>query len=589
MWERLLTDSSTSSSSDVPIRIWVDPHESLPDLLTRVREARGRTVVIDIPDHSPILLTATEFRALKEVTDRAGITLTLETDDRLRMQLAKMLGITSTEPGTLETDGWRPEPTALGSSRAFGTWRSHRKQTDEEKTPAIDISTSATTRRRRRLGETSRGTDAPVDDEVDAPITTGALDYIDDDPGRRARLIGRMVAVVLVIALIGGIAGWYFLPNVTVRATLKQTTVSASFIYVVASEGATVPPDAAFSLAATQGEATVPFTISIPATGVDLLPQETARGSVTLRNPTESEVNVPAGTQLTNHAGIAYTTNEDVTVPAASGDGAGETTVAITAVEAGSQGNQAVGYLTGKIDDLGIYYANRDSAIEGGTDTETTVVSAEDIANVEAAIPANLQRAAAEGWQSTLSDGQAIVPQSVQAGEPTYQVDQEAGTEAETVSLSGTVDVTGLIFTQGEVEAQSLNAATALLTPMLPAGYALRPETITYSEPTVLAESAESVQFQVTATGGAQAVFDEAARSQLANDLKGKDWSAAESQISGIDAFETVDLSRSPGWWFARMPHTADRITVEVDATMQGDGTPEVTAPVADETPEAGS
>ncbi|HEU0164061.1 MAG TPA: hypothetical protein VFQ54_03395, partial [Thermomicrobiales bacterium] len=81
-----MTDSSTSS----PVRIVLDPQESLPDLLARVRELSGRSVVIEILDHSPILLTATEFRTLGEAASRANIDLTLLTEDRLRIQLANM-------------------------------------------------------------------------------------------------------------------------------------------------------------------------------------------------------------------------------------------------------------------------------------------------------------------------------------------------------------------------------------------------------------------------------------------------------------------------------------------------------------------
>ncbi|CAN0502172.1 unnamed protein product, partial [Phaeothamnion confervicola] len=180
--------------------------------------------------------------------------------------------------------------------------------------------------------------------------------------------IGRIIAALLVLALIGGAAGWYFMPSVTVSARLKEAPLSTSFVYTVAAEGATLPSDAVFSLPATQGSATVPFTITVPATGTQAVPLEAASGTVVLRNPGASAVTVPAGTRLANHADVGYTTTAEVEVPAAGDGGPGETTVDVTAEKPGSTGNQPQGYLTGKIDELGIFFSNRDGAIEGGAD-----------------------------------------------------------------------------------------------------------------------------------------------------------------------------------------------------------------------------
>ena len=105
------------------------------------------------------------------------------------------------------------------------------------------------------------------------------------------------------------------------------------FVYTVSAEGASQPSDALFSLPATQGAATVPFTMSAPATGKQAVPLETASGSVVLRNPGDAAVKVPAGTRIANHADIGYTTQSEVEVPAAGGDG--------PAVGAGPRSNTA--------------------------------------------------------------------------------------------------------------------------------------------------------------------------------------------------------------------------------------------------------
>ncbi|MGC4190204.1 MAG: hypothetical protein QM589_03095 [Thermomicrobiales bacterium] len=577
-----MTDSSPQRAQ---VRLRIEAQESLPELLDRLRAVPNRAVVLEIPDHSALLLTASEFRTLKEITDQSRITLTLDTGDPLRGQLASMLGLKTLATKAADTDGWRPEPTALGSSKAFGTWKTRAKD-DEAKKP-IDASrmpASTGLGSRRRLGSTAPGAaDAPggaADEEA-----VSALDYLDEpEPFWNARTISRIVAVLVVAALIGGAAGWYFMPSVTVTARLKEAPLSASFVYSVAAEGATLPSDAAFSLPATQGSATVPFTISAPATGKQAVPLDAASGSVVLRNPGSSAVKVPAGTRIADHADVGYTTASEVEVPAASGDSPGETTVDVKAEQGGTTGNQEQGHLTGKIDDLGIFFSNRDAAIAGGTDSETTVVSQDDIDKLEGGLNANLPKAAAAGWENTLTDGQNIVAQSVQPGAPEYTVQQKAGDASDTVTLQGTVAVTGLIYRKADVEAKSKEVAAQQMASSLPQGYGLVANSIALGEPEVLAEADDSVQYRVTATGVAQAIFDQGAQDALRKQIASKGWEEAQQMAAANPAIASVTFSHAPGWWPQGMPNAEGRVKIVVDTSLSGtQSTP------AQETPAASS
>src|SRR4051794_17004227 len=71
-------------------KIIVGPNDSMPDVLTRLRTATGGPASLAIPASSSLFLTASEFRALKAAADQARIALTVESDDRLRKQLATM-------------------------------------------------------------------------------------------------------------------------------------------------------------------------------------------------------------------------------------------------------------------------------------------------------------------------------------------------------------------------------------------------------------------------------------------------------------------------------------------------------------------
>lgn len=551
-----------------PIRVEIDADASMPAVLAEVRRHVEESIVLVIPDHCPVLLTVAEFRALKDTAERAGVSLVIESNTSLRSQLASMFGIRTI--GAERTEhGWRPPDTLLGNTRVYETWV---QQEDEDEPP----------RRRRQRQE---GGDPPGNRET-RKSKQGSLDYIEDDSspaiGATARKAGAILAIVLVIGLIAAIAGWYALPNVTVVATVRSTEISAEVNYAVAAEGASLPSDIAFTTPAIASEADVPFEISVPTTGVDRTPQDTASGEVILRNPTGGEIAVPQGTTLSIYQGVSYTTDADVTVPAAANNVAGEVTVNVTATEPGSAGNAEQGMLTGVVGELGIHYSNRDAAIEGGTDIEIAIVSEEDIQALEDKVINDYTRAAAAGWTSQLPDGQAVVLPSVVVDPinfDDYTVSAQVGEEAESISISGTVSATGLVYDQNDVAEETTAFFRETLQEEVPEGYRIDPESVVLGEPQALAPAPDNVQFRVSANATAYAVVDDSTVNGIQDDLAGSDWEEAHGRLDQVDQFESYDLSISPGWWFERMPQDSGRIDIQVaDPTDASDSpSPEAT------------
>lgn len=570
----------TDSSVDRPqTTLTVDPHDTLPEILERLRSMSGTIVRLEIPDHSPIFLTATEFRTLRETVDRADVALDLATEDGLRLQLASMFGLADRAPRPSRAD----DATPLPSSPSFRGWRKAREDRSTATTAATGTAEpgdpiAESRKRRSKLYDPGRENGAArAEPQASLPVGEGALDYLDKDGSRgiSAKAAGRIVAVVAVLLLVLGASGWYFLPTVEVRATLRETPVETGLLYSVTAPGAEVPGDADFSVEATEESDTVEFTISVPATGIDREPQETARGEVVLRNASAEAVVVPAGTTLTTRAGIAFTTDAEVEVPAGSDDGStiGEVTVAVTAAEAGGSGNLEIGVLSGRIEDGPIYFSNREAATSGGSDIEVAVVSEDDIANLETQIESDLRRVVAEGWSRQLGDGRAVVGPSVEASDPEYEIENEAGDVSETATLRGTVEATGFVYDLAAVEAEARESFAAALSTEVPEGYALDPSTIVLGEPQLLSESPQTVEYELTATGRARAVFDENAQDQLGADLAGTSWSETVRTLSGVPAFASWEIERSPGWWPQRVPQSPDRVSVVID-----DGPDEPTA-----------
>lgn len=557
----------------------IESHDSLPDVLERIRAASGQTVALEIPDQSPIFLTATEFRTLRDVANRSSVTLSLVTEDRLRLQLASMFGLAEPEDRPRERD-----TATLPSSPSFSGWRKARERHnvpgDNGQDATADADPIAESRRRRTVLYEPGVTPARAqDDRNPADLDDdGSLDYIEDARGARARLIGRIVLVAAAVMLVTGIALWYFMPAVTVTATLREAPVSSEVMYSVTAPGANVPADAQFAVEAQERQDTVEFEITVPATGVERQPDATARGSVTLRNASNAAITLPAGSELTNSRGVTFLTDSDVEVPAGSADGAtiGEATVAVTASEAGSRGNLEQGVLTGKVADQALYFSNRDSAMGGGSDREIKVVSEEDIAALQAQVESGLRPAVAEGWARQLGNGQAVVAPSIETEQPEYTIEQRAGDVSDTVTLRGRVDATGLVYDQASIEAQAREAFVPILQAQVPEGYALDASTIVLAQPTLVAEAPANVEYRVEATGTVRAVFDDRERGTLAGQLAGTGWDESEATLGNVGEFETWTLERSPGWWPERIPRTADRVTIEaeVPSGVPDDATP---------------
>ncbi|MEJ7837246.1 MAG: hypothetical protein WKF81_00400 [Thermomicrobiales bacterium] len=545
--------------------VQINPDDSLPEVLTRLRGFAGKSIDLGIPDHSPILLTATEFRTLKDAAQRSQISLTLKTDDRLRIQLASMFdlidGVTIARRGKDASQGG-----ADLAATASG-WKGSGETAAAEDNDPISVS-----RRRRTALEETRN------EELQAGRTSrskkskdeaepGSLDYLDkaDSGGSsRARLLGRIVAILAVIVLIGGIYGWYYMPEVAISVTLREDQVAGELTYAVGVSDAGLPSDVQFRIDAEESTTDVQISISIPATGGVVEPDASASGNVILRNPTDAAIPVPAGTSLQNSLGVVVTTAADVEVPAASGEAPGEARVDVVAEAAGTVGNVEQGAMTGKIADLDVYFSNREAALSGGTDRQILEVTEEDITTLETTLADQIRRITAEGWTRQLPEGQNLVAPSVTAENPDYEIEQQVGDQVETVSLTGTVTATGLLYDQQSIEGELRTRFQEFLNPMVPGGFGLLSNTIELEEATVISEQPTAVIYRQSATAITQAIYEPSSQQNLLDMLAGNSYSSAETIVQAQEAFKTSSIEISPGFWPDRMPQTADRISITV-------------------------
>ena len=232
-------------------KIVVGPNDSMPDILTRLRSATGGPAALAIPASSSLLLTASEFRALKAAAEQARISLTVETDDRLRRQLATMFKIPVIDllPGAVTTlEDTPPVPESAPTTTPAPVARPYQVMPD---VPKLDLPPAV---------EVTPKWEPPATDDAESELN----DKIPIPEARNARSFHfplkafsiALVSLLLVVAIAIGLA--YFFQSATLTLTVKREQVSTDLTYAVVSPGAAEPEGGIFAIAAQ------PVTVRVP-------------------------------------------------------------------------------------------------------------------------------------------------------------------------------------------------------------------------------------------------------------------------------------------------------------------------------------
>jgi hypothetical protein len=526
-------------------KVVVGANDSIPDVLTRLRTATGGNATLAIPAASSLFLTASEFRALRATVDQSRITLTVETDDRLRKQLATMFQIPVVDllPGAVSTLEEPPPPPPAPE--------------EPPKLPSV-------------LPDLPK-LDLPPAKEVAPKWEPREPDSTDENgleplPERKRRSIpiqgkklGIGVGAVLLIAALALVAA-YFLQTATVAITVKRQPVTADLTYAVVSSGAKEPDGAVFSIQASPVTLEVPYRETIPVTGELREPDQIAAGNIALRNPTDAPIEIAAGTSFAAKDGVEYVFASEVTVPAAdASNGAGRAEGQVRAAIGGENANREIGMLSGKLEN-GVYYSNRDSIVAGGSDKITRVVDQKDIdqlvANANAQLPQRIIGA-------PLQDGRVVLPGSVQAGELDYTTDHQAGDVVESVTIEATMVLSAMAFAPGDAVAQATNQLQSDLQANTPAGFELESQTVTFADPVLVNDQGNAGLYTLTANASARAVIDDSQRDAVAEAIAGMDVDKAEAYLKEQPFVERAEISSSPGFLPKRVPGNAGRIEIQ--------------------------
>ena len=222
---------------------------------------------------------------------------------------------------------------------------------------------------------------------------------------------------LFVLALLVGVALaalTVVIPGATVEVTLRAEPVDVAVTIIADTTAEGVDADKGV-IPAHMARATVETTATLPTTGVRNLDEVPARGTATFTNLTDRQVSIPANTILSTDTGVPmlFRTVVAVYLPAGA-----ELTVnaPFEAMQhySGEEGNIPSGRINAVIGPLAdsISVTNLSPAVGGALRT-VNVVAAEDRDSLLNIVRGQLQSLGYENIQTTLTDSQVIIIESI--------------------------------------------------------------------------------------------------------------------------------------------------------------------------------
>jgi hypothetical protein len=539
----------------------VTADETLSDVVSRLRVAAlgGHTVDLVIPIDSALLLTAREFRTLKDAIDDDRIAVQLRTSDPLRLQLAGRLGIPArvlprprvvAAPAAIAPEP--PQVVAEAPPERSEDWPGETAVAELVVRPAPESHWPS----QNGLGDESNdalsdGEPVPEVDEERGPA----------NPPRRWLPVAAALVALVVAALLGI---RFVLPQAVVTIVPRTAPVSAAVVFDVTTAGRPIDEQAAFAMTPQQRQVEVVWEGSAPVSGVRVEPDGTANSAIELRNASPEPLTVEAGTTVATETGVEFAFSETVTVPAAdpATGRAGAATGTVQAVKSGSGGNVGTGEIGGRLSN-GVYYSNRMQPAAGGSDKEFPVVAQEDLDALRAAANSAAPELAA-GAITRDHPGEEILLSTATVSGQDDAFDHQSGEDAAEVSVRSTLTVDVLTFDGEAARTKYEQALADRLRADAPEGFAVAADDIVFEGPLETKEGDGSVRLEVKAHADAIAELDAAERTALADELAGASAEDAAAILARRPEVADYRVDYHPAWLPEQMPNNAARIQLEI-------------------------
>lgn len=523
--------------SDDTSLIYLEPDDEITTVVRRLRETDAPRVILVAPGRTKATTSAVGLRLVGALARDEGREIVLVGDAAAR-SLAAEAGIAAVasvaEARSLAVG-------AMPASAGTAPERARISVVRGERRPVAPVPQPAEPAARPPVDRFDETRPVPVAAPAIAPPRARPRTAARRRPEAR-RLPGAAVAALLLLVLLGGVAGAaVVLPGATVRIVPAAQAIGP-FSY-----------DVALPVAGTE-QGTLTASADGTATGEDVQ-LVAATGTVTFLNYTYVVVEVPQGTKVSAAGGtVVFTTTERILVPAGDQPNPfgpivpGEGSVGIVAAEAGKGGNvpaEAIDSVERRIDSrlkgfpsqTGRRVINPD-ATAGGAENHRTKVEQ---ADVDAVVKAVREDLAAQLARIIAADPTRLYPAAA-ASEPQVTVpgDLVGAVDTPTFTLQGT-----LAYAQPYVaQADAVAAARAMLDAdpgAVPAGMDVLPDSVhvTLGNGTV---DGSTITVAATVTAAAAARLDaDRVRDLVAN-------RSPEAARAALASLGTASVELWPGW-----------------------------------------
>lgn len=363
-------------------------------------------------------------------------------------------------------------------------------------------------------------------------------------PEPRPPFLAFLLGLVLCVLLIAGGILWVVQSSasVTILMTARQQAIGQT-ISLVAVTGTAGPGQLQARILSVTGESAAS---SVPATGVQRLPELVAHGSITFYNLLLSVQTVSPHTVLTASNGVQIETLAQAVVPPASGSPLimGQNTVPAQATQPGAVGNIAAGAVfTSCCVPDGTITAKNQQAFTGGQDaTDQIVITPGDVAMASAPLVQQAQAQAQSSLSATLGSDDLATP----AGCTTLTLTTPPqGSPAATFHVRVSTTCRDAVVSRSEVERLAVTQMVRVIAPKLGPSYALdgRPQP---APAQVFPSGTGTLTVTVPVRSVWRYQLDRTALHRLLPDLAGKPWREAQTLLLKQQGVGQVTLVGNP-------------------------------------------
>lgn len=370
-----------------------------------------------------------------------------------------------------------------------------------------------------------------------------------------------LVVAIFSLLLIGGGVAWWVLPKADVSVFVAPQKIEQTEVVQFSltdnnldTIGKVIPVKTA--------EAEVEKSKTKSATGSKVIGDK-AKGKVTIRNGTSTNIKLAAGTTLFGPNDLKFELDETASVSAATSPSSpGSQTVNVTAAAIGADYNLAKNesfkvsnFPTSEVD------AVVESDLTGGSSKEIVAVSQDDIKSLEEDLTKELADEAKSKFADQIGSDEMLADGVVESDVSDKKFSNKAGDEASNVSLDMTIKATGLVVKKGLMQ----EFTKSILGDRIPQGFVLRPEQTEYEFTNADKLDDSTWRFNVTFTAN---LLPDVDPDRIAKSITGKKPQIAKEYLTTVPGYSRSEIKINPAFpgFLSTLPHMTKKITVTISA-----------------------